>query len=121
MDLLERINKIRDQYNVPMIVNSGYRTPAINDATANSGQNSWHLKCAAVDIADADCKLWNWVVQNLQLCKDLGLWMEHKCWTPTWTHFQIYPPGSDHRIFVPSSKAAPAPHIWNGIYDSKYN
>lgn len=121
MTLLERINKVRDAYGKAMVVNSGYRTAAINDSTANSGKNSWHLKCAAVDIADPDGKLWAWNLANLKLLKDIGLWMEDKRWTPTWCHYQLFPPGSKHRIFAPSNSPAPAPDLWDGKYKPEYD
>jgi len=121
MDLLEKINKVRDAYGKPMIVNSGYRTPAINEATANSGKNSWHMKCAAVDISDIDGSLWKWTINNLDLMKELGLWMEDKRWTPTWTHYQIYAPNSGHRIFIPNSNPASAPQTWDGQYDHQFD
>lgn len=121
MTLLERINKVRDAYAVPMIVNSGLRTPEINAATPNAAPNSWHMKGAAVDIKDTDGALWAWCLDNLALLKELGLWLEDKKWTPTWTHFQIYPPKSGHRIFVPSSAPPSAPDAWSGDYDHQFD
>lgn len=121
MTLLERINKIRTAYGKPMLVSSGYRTPESNDATANAAKASNHLIGAAVDIADKDVKLWNFVVQNLQLCKDTGLWLEDKRWTPNWVHFQIFPPKSGKRIYRPSMKPALDEKVWSGKYDNKYD
>lgn len=119
--LWEKISEVRLAYGKSMIVASGYRTPAINEATANSGKNSWHMKCAAVDIRDTTGDLWSWVMDNLQLMKDLGLYMEDRRHTSTWVHFQIYPPKSGHRIFLPSSKPAPSPNLWDGKYDKNFD
>lgn len=119
--LLDRINQVRTAYGKPMTVNSGYRTPEINEATANAAAHSWHLKCAAVDIGDADGALWAWVLDNLELMQSIGLWCEDKRWCPTWTHFQIFPSKSGHRIFVPSSAPAKAPDVWDGTYDHSFD
>lgn len=120
-NLWEKISKVREEYGQPMKVASGYRTPAINEATKNSGKNSWHMQCAAIDIRDTTGELWSWVMENLQLMKDLGLYLEDRRHCPTWVHFQIYPPKSGHRIFLPSSKPAPAPDIWDGKYDKSFD
>lgn len=121
MDLLERINKVRQAYNLPMKITSGLRLPQQNSSLKNSSQNSWHLKGAAVDIADADAKLWHWLTKNLELLQKIGLWIEDKRWTPTWVHLQIFPPKSGKRIFIPSNSAAIKPELWDGKYDNKYD
>lgn len=120
MTLLERINKLRTAYGKPMKVNDGFRNP--KDTPKNGSTTSWHLRGAAIDIDDDDAgTLWNWVKDNLQLLKNIGLWIEDPRWTHgkvgTWMHFQIYPPKSKKRIFVPSSAPASAPDIWDGKYD----
>lgn len=120
-NLLKIINQIRTAYNKPMIVASGWRPPSINEDTANAAKSSNHLKGLAVDIKDTDGKLWAWVLINLDLMKRLGVYMEDKRWTPTWVHFQIVPPKSKKRIYVPSTAPAKADDIWDGQYDSKYN
>lgn len=120
-NLLKIINQIRTAYNRPMIVASGWRPPSINEDTANAAKNSNHLKGLAVDIKDIDGSLWKWVLMNLGLMKRLGVYLEDKRWTPTWVHFQIVPPKSKKRIYVPSSLPAKAEDIWNGKYDSQYN
>jgi hypothetical protein len=120
-DLLEKIKKVRAAYGKPMKVASGWRPPAVNAGTKNAAPNSNHMTGHAVDIADADGALWTWVLQNLQLMTDLGLYMEDKRWSPTWVHFQNLPPKSKKRIYVPSAALAPAPNIWNGQYDSKWD
>lgn len=124
MDLFERINKVRNAYGKPMKVNDGYRRP--QDAPKNGAAASNHFKGAAIDIDDDDTLyMWNWVKNNLQLMKDIGLWMEDPRWTHgkvgTWMHFQLYPPKSGKRIYIPSTAPASAPDIWDGKYDSKYD
>lgn len=126
--LLERINKIRTAYGKPMKVNDGYRRPI--DQPKNAATASKHLIGAAIDIDDdKDGTFWKWVLANLQLVKDAGLWMEHPCWThyvdatgdKSWMHFQILPPGSGKRLFVPNANPNPNPSFWDGKYDSKFN
>lgn len=118
--LLEKINKVRQAYGKPMKVNDGYRRP--EDQPKNAASKSNHLIGAAVDIDDDDSLfMWNWVKANLQLMKDIGFWFEDPRWTHgngTWMHFQICPPKSGKRIYVPSSAPASAPGIWDGKYDS---
>lgn len=121
LKLVDALNALFANHHAPITVSSGYRPPEINNSTANASATSWHLQCAAVDLQDKDGKVWQYVLGNLELCKQLGLWLEDKRWTPTWVHLQIYPPKSGNRIFVPSSKPALAPKAWNGNYDSKFN
>lgn len=104
-DLLVKINQVRQAYNIPMIVTSGLRSEAqqqqlIADGKSNAPK-SHHLTGEAVDIQDLDGKLKAWVTRNLDLMEQIGLWMEDFNSTPTWTHFQIVPPKSGNRIFIP--------------------
>lgn len=119
--LLKIMNKVRTAYGKPMIVESGWRPAEINEGTSNAAKNSNHLKGLAVDIRDTDGSLWKWVLLNLNLMKELGIYLEDKRWTPIWVHFQMVPPKSKKRIYVPSTKPAKADDIWDGKYDLKYN
>ena len=119
--LLEKINVVRAQYAKPMIVSSGWRPSAVNEATANSAKASKHLSGLAVDIQDTDGKLWAWVMQNLQLMQDLGLYLEDKRHTKTWVHFQIGSPRSGKRIYKPTTAPYVDASLWNGQYDQKYD
>lgn len=119
--LLKAMNEVRKAYGKSMIVASGWRPAEINEDTSNAAKNSNHIKGLAIDIKDTDGKLWKWVIMNLGLMKSLGIYLEDKRWTPTWVHFQVVPPKSKKRIYIPSTSPAKAEDIWNGIYDSKYN
>lgn len=114
--LLVALNKIRDAYGIPMVINSGWRPPSINAKTSSAAQHSKHLIGLAADVADADGKLWIWTLENLELMKELNIYMEDKRWTPSWTHFQLGPPASGKRIFIPSSSPPLAPDVWDGNY-----
>ena len=119
--LLIIINKIQQAYGIKFVVDSGWRSPAINANTPGAAPMSTHMRGLAVDIADHDGAIMRWVLANLQLMKDLGVFFEDWRWCPTWTHFQIVPPKSGNRVYIPSKDAALAPDRWVGHYDAKYN
>lgn len=48
-ELIEVLEKIRNHFNAPVIINSGYRTPSWNSKVNGSG-NSYHCKGMAADI-----------------------------------------------------------------------
>lgn len=48
-ELLEALEKIRNHFNAPVIINSGYRTPSWNSKVGGSS-NSYHCKGMAADI-----------------------------------------------------------------------
>ena len=85
-------------------VNSGWRPQAVNDATAHSGATSNHITAQAVDLPDADRTLAGWCVDNLDILKEIGLWIEDPRWTPTWVHIQTVPPKSGKLVYIPSAK-----------------
>lgn len=119
--LLIPINKIRDAYGSSMIVNSGWRPPSINLSTPGAAVHSKHMIGLAVDISDPNGVLMKWVLQNLQLLKDLNIYCEDFSWTPNWLHFQLGGPKSGKRIFVPSAARADLPNKWNHQYDSQFD
>lgn len=125
--LLERINKIRAAYGKPMRVTSGLRSEADQHRINPGAPKSKHCIGGACDILDDEVgTLWFWCINNLQILKDTGLWLEHGCYTHNtshgfWTHFQVLPPASGHRIFIPSLEPNPNPGFWDGSYDSKFN
>ena len=53
--ILEMLDEVRDKFDKPITINSGYRTQAYNEELASKGYkasaNSSHLKGLAVDIA----------------------------------------------------------------------
>jgi len=119
--LLVPINAVRDAYDKPMSVSSGWRPPAINEATSNAAEKSNHLKGLAVDFKDPNGKLRDWVLDNLAFIASLGIYLEDFRWTPGWVHMQIVPPGSKRRIYRPSMADARDPNAWDGKYDKSLN
>lgn len=83
-------------------VRSGWRPKGINDSTSNAATASRHLTAEAVDLADNDRYLADWAVANLAALVEVGCWMESPQYTPTWVHWQIVPPRSGKRIYIPS-------------------
>lgn len=115
--LLIPLNKIRDAYGKPMLVTSGWRPNELNMHVAGAAAHSKHTLGLAADIQDSDGELLKWVLNNLGLMKQLNIYLEDFRWTPSWIHFQLGPPMSGHRVFIPSSAKALAPDRWNGNYD----
>lgn len=99
--LCEKMNKIRTAYGKPMRVTSGVRSVEDQLRINPKAPKSKHLLGLACDIADADGKLWAWLMDNLKLVEEAGLYLECKSATPTWVHFQASPPKSGRRIFRP--------------------
>ena len=107
--LLERVNNIRIGWGMPMTVTSGLRTRedqirvyAAKGITDESKipWGSQHLHGAAVDIYDPGLKLTAWLKENdSQRLVDAQLWCEEG--NSNWVHFQIYPPKSGNRWFLP--------------------
>lgn len=86
-------------------VASGWRPKSVNDKTQNAGKSSKHISALAVDLKDtANRALAKWCIMNQPELVRIGLWMEDPRWTPTWVHFQIVPPASWNRIYIPSTK-----------------
>lgn len=108
-ELHKRINIVRLAYGKPMIVTSGLRTLKHHlEIYARKGiyppkvpMKSNHLSGRAVDFSDADGKLKAWVKDNIKLMEEVGLWLEDFSATKTWCHFQINPPKSGNRFFLP--------------------
>lgn len=48
-ELIETLEKIRNHFEAPVIINSGYRTPSWN-SKVNGASNSYHCKGMAADI-----------------------------------------------------------------------
>lgn len=125
-ELLIQLNQIRSAYGKPMIVSSGWRPPSINGSTPGAAAHSKHMDGLAADIQDLDGSLWSWVLKNLQLMQDLGIYMEHKWWTSSddnggWVHFGLGAPKSGKRIFIPSTDRPHSKKWWNGEYDHAFD
>ena len=119
--LLNVMNGISLVYGRPMICTSGWRPAQINAATAGAAPHSKHMLGLACDIKDDDGILMRWVISNLDLMQKLGVFFEDFRWTPGWVHFQLGPPDSGHRVFVPNSSRPQSPKRWDGEYDRSFD
>ena len=84
-------------------VNSGWRPPAVNAATANAAPMSKHMLGQAIDLADPEGDLDDWLMGDIgqAAMTRLGLWHEHPAATKGWAHLQTVPPRSGRRTFYP--------------------
>ena len=103
--LLTKLNKVRSAYNTPMIVSSGLRDNAQQQALIAAGKSkaskSKHLTGEAADILDKDGKLKDWINNNVELMETIGVWFEDFGYTKNWVHIQIVKPLSGRRFFIP--------------------
>lgn len=113
--LLRGINLIRISYGLPMTITSGWRTMAkhiaiYKEKALKAGKEfdlkqvpmkSNHLTCSAVDIYDPNGSLQKWVLANIPLLEQAGLYCEDFKYTNGWCHFQIVKPASGKRFFIP--------------------
>lgn len=98
LELLVKINKVRDAWGRPMTVTSGFRSIeehlAIYKKKGITDQSkipmkSKHLTCQAVDIYDKDSSLYSWCKTHELLLSEIGVWLEER--QGAWVHFQTIP------------------------------
>jgi uncharacterized protein YcbK (DUF882 family) len=109
-ELLVKVNKIRAAYNRPMFVTSGLRSlehhleiyakKGITDR-ARIPMKSRHLSGQACDVSDPNKELQKFILSNVKLLEDSGLYCESFVFTTSWVHFQEVPPLSGRRFFMP--------------------
>lgn len=80
-------------------VTSGWRPPRVNAAIPNAATKSLHMTGEAIDIADPDGMLDEWLDEAE--CREFKVYKEHPASTKGWCHIQIKPPKSGNRIFYP--------------------
>lgn len=85
------------------LVSSGWRPPALNEATPGAAARSKHMSGQAIDLYDPDGDLDDWLMtgEGQAALQALGLWMEHPAATKGWAHLQTVPPRSGRRVFYP--------------------
>lgn len=111
--LLDKVNKIRTLWAKSMTVTSGLRTMEdhlriYREKAEKAGipfdqskvpLKSKHLYGQAVDIFDPGLVMTTWLKANPHILIDIGLWCEEG--NSNWVHFQIIPPSSGNRWFLP--------------------
>ena len=120
--IVDTMNKFLADHLGYIIISSGFRPARLNNSIAGAAKKSNHIKCLAIDIKDlAPFPLMKYVLKNLELASELGIYFEDFRATPSWVHCQIVPPGSGRRIFKPNSSDWLSPNKWSGDYEDKYN
>lgn len=97
---------------------SGWRPKGVNDRTANAGALSSHLDGCGGDVQDTWPlrPLARWCLANEKAMEEEGIWMEDPRWTCTenrdpWVHWQIRPPKSGRRIYIPNNNPPTSPPL----------
>ena len=63
--------------------------------------HSSHKEGLAVDIYDPENEIDNWLMDNQEVLKDFGVYIEHPDKTNHWSHWSVKPPGSGKHVFYP--------------------
>ena len=82
-------------------VNSGWRPAAYNATIPNAAPRSKHITGQAIDLADPEGELDDYLINHRPLLLNAGLWMEHPSATKGWCHLQSVPPRSGNLVFYP--------------------
>lgn len=98
-DLCRKVNALG--YEEPMYASSCLRSIAEQQRINPSAMGSSHLYGCAVDIADPEGYLADWLECCPEKLEQCGLWMENPKSTKGWCHLQTYAPRSMNRIFNP--------------------
>lgn len=100
-DLCRKINALG--YQPPMYATSCLRSLADQKRINPKALGSSHLYGAAVDIADPNGTLANWLqsIEGQRRLVECGLWMENPKSTKGWVHLSIFAPKSFNRYFNP--------------------
>jgi hypothetical protein len=103
--LAEKIlQPVRDHYKVPVIINSGYRSPAVNEATKGS-KTSQHMTGEAADfeIPGVDNKdLAKWIKGNLVFDQLILEFYKEGDSSSGWVHCSYSPVKKRHSVLTAS-------------------
>lgn len=105
-ELLPKLNKLRAAYGKPLRVTSGvrsmkkhlqiYKQKGITDKK-KIPMKSKHLLAQAADIVPVDGNVKDFqkfILDNIELMEDIGIYFEDFKYSPTWVHVQSVPFGS---------------------------
>lgn len=98
LELLHKVDIIRERYGRSLIVTSGYRPEEYNESIGGA-RNSAHITCQAIDLFDPNGDFKCWLRDNIGILDELDLYMESARYTQTWVHLQTRPTKS--RVFKP--------------------
>lgn len=90
------LQPLRDAMGFPVIVTSGYRSPALNQAIGGAA-NSQHMNGEAADIVGQDkAKMFNYIKDNLPF--DQLIWEAGNSVQPDWIHVSYRAVGNRKQI-----------------------
>jgi hypothetical protein len=98
---IDRANALLASFGHDRGIASGWRPFEVNRLVSGAATHSNHTLCRAIDIVDGDGSLDEWAIDNVESLIKIGLWQEMPSSTPGWAHFQIVPPHSGNRVFIP--------------------
>lgn len=98
-NMVNKANQILEAFGQKRRVVSGWRPSKVNAATKGAAVNSKHVLCQAIDLEDLNRELTNWCLNNPDILKKVGVWMEDPRDATTWVHWQTIPPASGKPIF----------------------
>ena len=100
-DLCRKVNALN--YAPPMYASSCLRSIKDQQRINPKAMGSSHLYGCAVDIADPNGTLAEWLktIEGQRRLVENGLWMEDPAYTKSWCHLQSYAPKSMNRFFNP--------------------
>lgn len=103
--LLSRVNALLAIIDLPEAenpkVNSGWRPAWYNATVQGAAPKSRHITGEAIDIADPEGALDEYLFDRKLLLLQHDLYMEHPLATKGWCHLQSSPPRSKNRVFFP--------------------
>lgn len=105
--ILSKASFLLSMYGKDLVITSGFR-PRDYNLKIGGSKNSAHCFAMAIDLWDPDKTFGKWCVNNIEVLKDKGVYMEslvatHKGDDPKkyWVHLQIRRPSSGSQIFMP--------------------
>lgn len=100
---VQLVNALLVRFGEGRKVTSGWRPPEVNAKTAGAAPKSKHMTGQAIDLADPEGDLDDWLMsaEGQAAMAELGLWHEHPAATKGWAHLQTVPPRSGRRTFYP--------------------
>lgn len=99
--LLTSVNRFLVKFGEYRTIVSGWRPAVVNASRVGATLRSRHVTGQAIDLADPDGDLDQFVLDNQRLLEACGLFVEHPSTTKGWCHLQSVPPVSGRRVFYP--------------------
>lgn len=99
--LVLRTNMLLDKFGQERGITSGWRPREVNAKVSGAALRSKHMTCQAIDLADPEGDLDEWLLNNPLVLRSVGLYQEHPSATKGWCHVQTVPPRSGNRVFYP--------------------